>query len=307
MRVALLGRTRWLIDAGRRLLAGGHEIGLVATAKAADYDSTGPDDYARFGEEIGAAFLRTAGLDAALATTGHDCSLAISVNWPTILGEGAIKAFGHGILNVHAGDLPRYRGNAVVNWAILNGESRIGLCVHRMVPGEVDSGEVLGRMHLAIGDETYVGDVYGWLDQAIPDLVATVVDDLSRGIVRPDLQRPAGPPLRCYPRRPEDGRIDWTRHVEQVHRLVRASSRPFAGAFTTFEGQDTVRIWAASVVPASGDVLAIPGQVMERLEGDPVIACGDGALRLTDMTIDGLDDPMLAKATVARSLRNRLW
>jgi methionyl-tRNA formyltransferase len=304
MRIALLGRTRWLLDAGRLLMSDGHEIGLVATAKPADYDIVNVGDFQRLADEVGAPFLRTASLDTVLADLDHGCDVALSVNWPFILGEQPIRAFPLGILNVHAGDLPRYRGNAVVNWAILNGETRIGLCVHRMVPGEVDSGPVLGRSFLPIDDDTYVGDVYHWLDTAVPALVASVIHRMAANqVVAED---PSGASLRCYPRRPDDGRIDWTQSAEDIRRLVRASSTPFAGAFTTLEDTHTVRIWRADSWGPQGRILAVPGQVLEGCSGDPVIACGDGGIRLAHVSIDGIADDASAKAMILRSLRNRL-
>ena len=68
-----------------------------------------------------------------------------------------INYFNYGILNAHGGDLPRYRGNACQAWAILNGENKIGLCIHKMVGGELDSGDIISRDYLDIGENTKIG------------------------------------------------------------------------------------------------------------------------------------------------------
>lgn len=312
MRIAILGRTQWLLDSALALAAAGHEIGFVASSKSASHDPTQPDDFMDFAARFGAPFLRVADLDApsALAQLQESgCEIGLSINWNRIL-NAAIGALPYGILNVHAGDLPRYRGNAPVNWAILNGEAHVGLCLHRMEAGIVDDGEVLERRHFPLTDQTYVGDVHAWLDRTIPDLVVAGLDRLAAG---PDQPAGAGgtmpvpkEALRCFPRRPEDSRIDWSQPAAMIHRNIRASAAPYSGAYSTLENRDLVRIWRADPVQLDEAFLAVPGQVMFRQDGCPVIACGDGALILRHVTIDGSDDADGSLALVGKSLRNRL-
>ena len=75
-----------------------------------------------------------------------------------------------GILNAHGGDLPRYRGNACQAWAILNGEEKIGLCIHKMIGGELDSGNIIAKEFLKIDINTKVTQVWGWMSTSIPKL-----------------------------------------------------------------------------------------------------------------------------------------
>jgi methionyl-tRNA formyltransferase len=70
--------------------------------------------------------------------------IAVSINYTGVLPQGVIDLFPIGVLNAHGGDLPRYRGKACQAWAIINRESRIGLCIQKMIGGELDSGEVFG-------------------------------------------------------------------------------------------------------------------------------------------------------------------
>jgi methionyl-tRNA formyltransferase len=112
--------------------------------------------------------------------------------------------------------------------------------------------------------------------------------------------------LRCYPRRPEDARIDWTRPAADILRLVRASGRPFSGAFTSLEGKQRLTIWRARLEPVIEPFVAVPGQITYAAEDDPVIAGLDGYLRLVDVTLDGLATVSEAKSAVLSSLRNRL-
>lgn len=311
MKVAILGRTRWLLSAARALSQSGHSIGFVATSKAADYETVGPDDFRLLADESGCGFVRTATLgspDILAMLREAACDVGLSLNWNRILDRAEIEIFPHGILNVHAGDLPRYRGNAVVNWAILNGEDHIGLCLHRMEPNIVDAGEIIQRLTLSIDSGTYIGDVYGWLERAVPDLVVAGLRTLSSILSRSGggIFEGNAVGLRCYPRRPEDSRIDWSQDAETVHRLIRASSEPFAGAYSTYEGQQTVRIWRAELVNSGEPFLAIPGQIMDVRSGYPVIACGRGCIRLSRVSVDGVPGESDSLGVFSRSVRNRL-
>ena len=80
------------------------------------------------------------------------------MNWLTMIAQSTLALFPWGVLNAHAGDLPRFRGNACPNWAILNGEPLVGLCIHEMIP-ELDAGPVLLRAHFPLSDDIYISDV----------------------------------------------------------------------------------------------------------------------------------------------------
>jgi methionyl-tRNA formyltransferase len=309
MKIAILGRTRWLIDAADACAAAGHTIVAVATARSEAFYKCGADDFAALAKRRGADYLGEVSLAhpnarARLAIAGAD--IALSINWPTIVGAEVINLFPHGIVNAHCGDLPRYRGNACPNWAILNGDPNIGLCAHKMAPAALDAGPILLKDYLPVSSSTYIGDVYAWLEGRVPRLLAAAIDGLASGAVVP-VPQPSDQSLalRCYPRRAEDGRIDWRLGVQAIHRLVRASSRPFDGAFTCLEDGRQAKIWRASPYIHLQPFCAVPGQVMLRVEGDPVIACGDGALRLEEVDIEGMTSDE-GKALIGRSLRTRL-
>jgi methionyl-tRNA formyltransferase len=291
MRIAILGRTHWLINATQALQAAGHQIVLVAsTAPAPEYQA-GIREFEAIAREAGAPFFNSPEGNspefiAALSASGAE--IGISVNWPKLIRAGTCEALRHGILNAHAGDLPRYRGNACPNWAILNGESHVGLCVHAMDPNEIDAGPVFARDRFALDDIADISDVYAWLDKAIPALFVRAVERAAEPGFLPDDQKASGVrPLRCYPRRPEDARIDWTRDAVDVGRLVRASTRPFAGAFTFLDGDKRVTIWRARVEEMAGDVNAVPGQLLGRSDAGVLVACGRGVINILDATVDG--------------------
>lgn len=307
MRVAILGRSQLLLRSAIRLLREGHEIGFVATSRGENYYTVGEKDFKDFSDKVGAQFHIGTKLDSPDVLErirDSRCDVAVSLNWKNVLGDLVCGSFQHGIFNIHAGDLPRYRGNAAVNWAILQGEPILGLCLHRMVPYELDSGPILAREELALDQDTYVGDVYEWLELTVPGLVVYGLRMLASGTaVLVEQSKDPADALRCYPRRPEDARIDWGRSALDVRRLVRASSAPFEGAFCYLNGDNKIRVWRAEVADHPSPFLAVPGQVLFRAEGDPIIACGEGALRITQAS---LDDDTDARQAVGQSLRNRL-
>ena len=262
MKIAVLGRTRWLLDTGRALMAAGHDIVAVATAKSELFYGCGPEDFASLASDAGAVGFGVVSLsDVTVRERLRACGaeLAVSINWPTIVGADVIGLFPRGVVNAHCGDLPRYRGNACPNWAILNDEPRIGLCAHMMEPNEVDAGAVILRDYFPVSTDTYIGDVYAWLNQRVPALLVEAIEGLDAGRLVPQAQ-PTDPSLalRCYPRRPEDGRIEWNLDVAQIHRLVRASSRPFDGAFSHLDDGRRVTSLAGAAFHARFAVLRGP-------------------------------------------------
>lgn len=275
MRVAVLGRTHWLRDAARRLLEAGHDLTLVATAPGAPEYRADEEDFRALAAHVDATFALNEIPDT-------DAELAVSVNWPRLLTGEVIERFPRGIVNAHAGDLPRYRGNAAPNWAIINGEHEVVLTFHLM-DESLDSGPVLGKYRYPLGARTTIGDVYAWLDTAIPQGFVDVVGGLEAGTLeaRPQPTDPALA-LRVPPRRPEDSELDWERGAAELDRLVRASSEPFAGAFSYLEGE-RITVWRARPDAARADRAV--GELLEpRPDGVPV-ATGDGLLVLEEVEL----------------------
>lgn len=308
MRICIIGRTSWLLSTARHLDAEGFQIPLVVTAAGDSSYGVGIEDFRAQARGLGAKFFvwpDVSTQDIAVEARNLECDMAVSINWPVLMPPSLLASFRQGVLNAHAGDLPKYRGNACPNWAILRGEKRVALTIHQMDEG-LDSGPIVLKEFLEITSATYIGDIYQWLSDVIPQSFTQAVN-LIRDKAFTPFPQPADPSLalRAFPRRPSDGLVDWSRSVEEVARLVRASSHPFDGAFSFLEGGPRVSIWRAVPIASETAFLAIPGQVCLQLEGDPVIACGDGLLRLTDISIGRLPH-MPSARKVLSSFRNRL-
>ncbi|MCA3265838.1 MAG: formyl transferase [Azospirillum sp.] len=305
MKFAALGRTHWMMDAARLAMRRGHRLVLVGTCASMPEYRVREADFERLAEEARCPYFNDARVNDeryVRAARESGAEIALSVNWLTLFGRGMISAFPRGILNAHAGDLPRYRGNACPNWAILNGEDHVGVCAHQVIP-ELDAGPVVLRRRFPLGPETYIGDVYAFLDGEFPRLLVDGMEGLAEGKLRPESQ-PDDPSLslRCFPRLPDDGLIDWYQPAERICRLVRASAEPFAGAFTHLDGKP-LRVWRARVDRLPYPWSGVPGQIAA-VNGDEVtVLCGKDVLILSDVQLDG---ERVAPARLIKSIRIRL-
>ncbi|GAB3443468.1 formyltransferase family protein [Phycicoccus ginsengisoli] len=302
--IVAIGRSRLLHDSVEHLAGAGHRVAAIVTAPAsAEYD-VGPEEFAALAQRLGCEFVlvERGGLPPEVvgALERHRVRVGISVNWQYVLPGHVLDAFPLGLLNLHLGNLPDYKGNATVNWAILRGEKSICADVHKMAV-ELDAGDVIARSLIPIDDTTYVGDVLARAAQLAPGLFRQALENLARDPAHCVV--PGSPEgLRCFPRLPEDGLLDWTRSAVDVARLVRASSRPYPGAFT-FLGGRRVTVWRAAVSGRS-DLLAVPGHVLGpgSTSSSLLVACGEGALELQEVAVDG---HAVEPSTLTRSIRAR--
>jgi len=305
MRIAIIGRTEILYETVGLLTGRGHEIGLTLTAKESPEYTKGSDDFRALAKELGIPFVHTAKIDEQtdFIRSLPPMEIGVSLNYSGIISQRVIDLFPLGILNAHGGDLPRYRGNACQAWAILNQENRIGLCIHRMIGGELDSGDIVCREYLPIDLNTKVTAAYNWMAECIPPLFLDAIERLSANpsYVLEIQSKDSADALRCYPRRPEDGRIDWTRTAEDILRLINASNRPFSGAFCELEEKRVV-IWDAVLGPPE-NFLAVPGQITALCDEFLEVATGRGKLRLRELECDGCQ---IAPRILCRSVRQRL-
>jgi methionyl-tRNA formyltransferase len=255
------------------LLAKGENVVLVATHR----DS--PDEAAWFPSV--AALARAHGIEPVVMENPLDPQaiarvrsarpdLLFSFYYRKILPEEILAVSPLGSWNMHGSLLPKFRGRAPVNWAVLKGETKTGATLHAM-SGRADRGPILDQEEVAIGPDEPAIEVQRRVSKAAVRILERNLDDLKAGRTNPRPQDESRA-SRFGGRRPEDGRIDWTRPAKEVHDLVRAVTHPYPGAFTDLFGPRTF-VWQTRV-PGLAAHDTFPGQVRAE-DGRLFVACGD--------------------------------
>ena len=185
-----------------------------------------------------------------------------------------------GAINLHGSLLPRYRGRAPLNWALIHGEPETGVTLHHMIESP-DAGDVIAQRKVAILPEDTAPTLHRKLVAAGAELLRETLPAIERGSAA---RTPQDPALATYGRRrrPEDGRIDWGRPAEEIHNLVRALTRPWPGAFTFAAGR-RLFIWEST--PATEATDGPPGAV--GLGRTLEVAAGSGTLRVHRAQLEG--------------------
>ena len=191
---------------------------------------------------------------------------------PRILALPRLGAF-----NLHGSLLPKYRGRAPINWAVLHGESRIGMTLHRMVRAP-DAGAIVDQEGVELGPRDTAEQAFRKMLPGARRVIARQIDALLAGTAR---ETPQDDAQATYfgGRKPEDGRIAWTQSSTQIFNLIRAVTDPYPGAFTEVDGARLMVWWAEPDSPATRGRRGAPGEVLS--VAPLVVATGDGAIELT--------------------------
>ena len=186
-----------------------------------------------------------------------------------------------GWINVHASLVPKYRGAAPIQWAIINGETRTGVTTMRIDAG-LDTGPILETAGLAIGADETAPELSKRLADAGAPLIVSTLGKLECGEILPQPQDNSLATL-TRPLKKEDGATHWSLAAQQIYNRIRRLD-PWPGAFTTFRGQ-VMQFWGlpAATVGEAGD----PGTI-RATHGQVFAACGDGTwLQLSEVRLEG--------------------
>lgn len=282
LRLAFLGTPDFAVPSLAALAEAGHEIAAVYTqpARAAGRGKKlRPSPVQRLAEMRGLpvrspATLRDGGEQARFAGLALDA--AVVVAYGLILPKPILTAPRLGCVNVHASLLPRWRGAAPIQRAILAGDRDTGITIMQMDEG-LDTGPMLAQRRMPIGPEDTAGDLHDRLAALGADLLVKALEPLAAGEAVPAPQDDA---LATYAAKIEkgEGRIAWGANAEAVGRQVRAFA-PVPGAFFELDGE---RIKVLAATPETG-----AGTAGATLDDALLVACGDGALRLLRLQRQG--------------------
>jgi methionyl-tRNA formyltransferase len=246
------------------------------------------DDIRDFARARGAEFVeaRKVGADRHRAIWNRaPVDLLFAVSWRYMIPSAV---YGHtrlGSYVFHDSLLPAYRGFAPTVWAMVNGESQTGVTLFEMAEA-VDSGPIVDQRAVPIGTDDTIADVLDRVTDTYNALLEANIAQLLDGTAPRRAQDESLATFTCK-RIADDARIDWTQSARRVHDLIRASTRPYAGAFTMVAGK-RLRIWEAQqLLPAPTYVGRIPGRVVQIVPGSgTIVLAGDGAVLVRRVQLD---------------------
>jgi len=293
LRLIFMGTPEFAVPTLLELVAHGHEIAAVYTRAARPAGRGMKLQLSPVEQEA-----RRLGIPVLTPTTlktqealenfrAHNADVAVVVAYGMILPQPILDAPKYGCFNLHASPLPRWRGAAPINRAIMAGDNETGVMVMKMDAG-LDTGDVAMAERMAITDAMTAADVHDALARLGGDLMARAMGALERGKLQLTKQGAEGVTYATKIEKAE-ARIDWNRPARQVLRHIHGLS-PFPGAWCEMkiEGEQVrVKILRCAVAGGSG----APGEV---LDDHLAVACKQGAIRILELQRAG-KQPMKAE------------
>jgi len=287
LRIVFAGTPDFAVPPLEALHAAGHDLVAVYTR---------PDRPAGRGQALTASPVKRRALgfgltveqpatlrspDAVERLRGFDANLMVVVAYGLILPQAVLDVPRLGCWNIHASLLPRWRGAAPIQRAILAGDAVTGITIMQMEAG-LDTGPMLLVRETPIGPRELGGELHDRLSQLGAAAIVAAIGEWQAGRVKPVTQPAEGATYAAKLSKAE-ARIDWAQPAVVIDRQVRAFN-PWPVAETTWEGRQ-LRVWRCEPEPLAAG--APPGTVLESSGGRIVIATGDGALRLLQLQLAG--------------------
>ena len=206
----------------------------------------------------------------------------VVVAFGQILPKEVLDIPRYGCVNIHASLLPKYRGAAPIQWAVIDGERESGVTTMLMDEG-LDTGDMLEKTVVVLDENETGGSLHDKLSLAGGKLILSTLQKLENGTAVPTPQTGEG---TCYAKRltKELGDVDWSAPAVSIERLIRGLN-PWPSAYTSWNGK-TVKLWAADVLEG-GEAAARPGQVVKSDKHSLLVQTGDGILSVRELQMEG--------------------
>ena len=287
MKIAFMGTPEFAVTVLAGLLGSEHEVGLVVTQ---------PDKAKNRGKKIQYTPVKELALEHGITVlqpervrgneefleqlTEYAPDIIVVVAYGQIIPKEILELPKYGCVNVHASLLPRLRGAAPIQRAILEGDEETGVTIMQMAEG-LDTGDMLTRDSVKIGNMNY-SELHDKLAEIGSGLLLRTLPLIESGEVEPEVQDDS---KSSYAKMifKQEGKIDFSKEPAEIERLIRGFD-PWPGAFCDYEGL-VLKLWKAE--PLAGDTQAAPGTILEASPAGIKIACGKGSLLVTEIQVPG--------------------
>jgi len=283
MRIVFMGTPDFSVPTLEALVKGGHEVLAVVTQ---------PDKPKGRGKSVLMTPVKEKALELGIPVyqpvkvrepefmevlKGLDAEAFVVVAFGQILPKEILEMPRYGCVNVHASLLPKYRGAAPIQQAVIDGEKESGVTIMQMDIG-MDTGDMLSKVIVPIGSEMTMGELHDELKVKGAELLVRTLDELASGAAKPEKQNETEATYAKLLDRAME-KIDWNNPAAKIHDLVRGFN-PAPGAFTRLPDGKNLKIW--KTVPAEGQT-APAGTVTAVTKKGFIVACGSGALEVLEV------------------------
>ncbi len=288
MKIIFMGTPDFSVGTLEALLAAGHEITLVVSQ---------PDKPKGRGHELMPTPVKEAALKHGLPVyqpkkvrdpevvrklreTEADAMVVIAFG--QIIPKEILEMKRYGCINVHASLLPKYRGAAPIQWAVIDGEKESGVTIMQMDEG-LDTGDMLLKGSLTLAPDETGGSLFDRLSTLGAELCVEALERMEKDELKPEKQ---GESPTAYARMltKEMGCLDWSQSAEKLERLIRGLN-PWPSAYTRL-GDKTLKIWSARVCEKPEGSVSC-GEIFRVNKDGFFVACGEGALEITELQLQG--------------------
>lgn len=210
-----------------------------------------------------------------------NADVIVVVAFGQIIPESILNLTKYGCINVHGSLLPKYRGAAPIQWAVIDGEKESGITTMQMDAG-LDTGDMLLKKVIPLEADETGGSLFDKLSAAGAELLIQTLKELENGTVVPEKQGES-PTAYAKMLTKDMGNIDWTQDAAAIERLIRGLN-PWPSAYTKLHGK-TLKIWAARV--SETDTVMAPGTVVKAEKEQFLIQTGKGVLCVEELQLEG--------------------
>ncbi len=289
IRIVYMGTPDFAVEPLEAIIKAGYEVAAVVTQ---------PDKQKGRGKEVKMTPVKECALrhgipvfqpvkikepEAVAELEKYQADLFVVAAFGQLLSEEILNMPEYGCINIHASLLPAYRGAAPIQWAVLNGEKESGVTIMQMDKG-LDTGDMLLKRSVELSPKETGDSLHDKLMHLGAELIVEALPKLEKGELVPEKQKDE---LSSYAKKLTKamGQIDWSKDAVSLERWIRGLNS-WPSAYTFFGGK-TLKIWEAQVAEENGAQKAEPGQVVSVSREGFTVACGQGALQILSLQLEG--------------------